>query len=57
MRAVDAADLAPPLLRADRRVGVQRVAIDEPAKDAAFVDLTVWIERDAELLRRVFMRP
>src|SRR6188474_1011805 len=52
VRAVDAADLAPPLLRADRLAGVQRVAIDEPAQDAAFVNLTVWIERDAVLLRR-----
>src|SRR5205085_3263678 len=52
VRAVDAADLVPPLLRANRLAGVQRVAIDEPAQDATFVDLTVWIQRDAVLFRR-----
>ena len=47
VRAADAADLAPPLLRADRVAGIERVAIDEPAQHAAFIDLTVWIERHA----------
>ena len=42
VRAVDAAHVAPLPLRADGLARVERMAIDEPAQHATFVDPAVW---------------
>ena len=52
VRAIDAAHVAPLLLRADRLPRVERMTIDEPAQHVAFVDPAVGVERHAVLLRR-----